>query len=158
MSEKERYEELVRKLKTSHKTFEKMQRKIMNEPDSESKWVKLELMALVLNRSSEIVNWWDNCEKKQMRKEMLAKAQERHEQKLRNKEKAEKSIAQALEKYDQEWNYGCRYYNQDSMGQRSCSCGMDMTFCTKNCAFATNTVGSTRVYDAPTYENGRRKV
>lgn len=160
MNEQERCTELVRKVRNMHKTYVKMQRDIMNEPESDAKWEKLELMALVLNRTSEIVNWWDNYEKKMQRREMVEKAKERHEQKVRNKEKAERAIAEALnpQKYVQEWNYGCRYYNQDSTGNRSCSCGMDMTFCGKNCAFATNVSGSTKAYDAPIYENRRRKA
>lgn len=160
MNEQERCHELVRKLRTTHETFKKMQRKIMNEPDSEAKWEKVVLMDLVLNRTSEMVNWWDNYEAKKIGRRIHQENMERHRQKLANKEKAERAIAEALNppKYVQEWNYGCRYYNQDSSGNRSCSCGMDMVFCSKKCAFATNVAGSTKAYDAPIYENHKRKA
>ena len=132
----------------------------MKEPDSEIKWAKLELMQRVLNRSGEIVNWWNKYDQKIIGRQMHQMQMERHQEKLRNKARAEKHIAEALNppKYEQEWNEGCRYYNQDCSGNRSCSCGMDMTFCSKKCAFATNVAGSTRAYDAPIYENRRRKV
>jgi len=159
MKEQDKYAELVHKLRTSHKTFQKMQRKIMNEPDSDIKWAKLELMELVLNRSKEIVNWWDNYDRHVIGRQIHQQNIERHNQKLINKAKVEKAIEEALNPpvYEQEWNYGCRYYNQDSRGNRSCSCGMDMVFCSKKCAFATNVSGSTKAYDAPVYENRRRK-
>ena len=55
----ENYQKLVERLRKTQDYLKKMERKMMNEPESESKYEKIELMQLVLNRTSEIVNWWN---------------------------------------------------------------------------------------------------
>lgn len=149
--------EFVRKVRCMHETYRKMQRKIVNEPESEAKYEKLELMQLVLNRTSEIVNWWNNYEAKQEGRKKMEQDIERAKKRQAIKEKATKQIEEAVKPYEQEFNEKCRYYNCNHLGERSCSCGMDMTFCSRSCAFATNAVCSTRAYESPIYENNRRK-
>lgn len=141
----ENYQELVRKLRKTQDYLKKMERKILNEPESALKYEKLELMQLVLNRISDIVNWWNKVEYKEQKKEKRQKEIERAEWKKQNKIKAAKQFEEDAKPYVQEWNTRCRYYNQDGCGNRSCSIGMDMTFCSKKCAYATNVTGSTRI-------------
>ena len=59
--------------------------------------------------------------------------------------------------YNQEWNKSCRYYCEDSYGEKSCSIGMDMTFCTKDCAYGSNVKGHTEVYKEDRILRGKRK-
>ena len=149
--------ELVHKIRCMHETYRKMQRKIINEPESEAKYEKLELMQLVLNRTSEIVNWWNNYEAKQARREKMKQELELAKKRRVTKEKVTKQIEEAVKPYEQEFNKKCKYYNCNYLGEQSCSCGMYMTFCSKSCAFATNAVCSTKAYESPIYENNRRK-
>ena len=148
MIEKERYDELVKRVRNTHEYYNKMRRKIMNEPESEIKYEKLELMNLMMNRSAEIVNWWNNYEAKILNREKHKKEMQKCMKKKANKEKVDKYIAETISpsKTEQDWNIHCKFYNQDSYGDRTCSCGMDMTFCSKKCAYASNVVGSTPVY------------
>lgn len=156
LTKEERYDELARKLKNQHECFKKHQRKIMNEPESKEKYAKLELMDFVIDRSREIVNWWYNYDAKIQRKEKhraeMARAEERKRKKEMSRKKVDKILAEAIKSQTQNWNTGCRYYCQ-SGEERSCSCGMDMIYCSKNCAFATNMAGSTVAYEAPVTVN-----
>ena len=153
------YQELAKKVRDAHETYKKYERKIINEPESESKYEKLELMKLVLNRSSEIVNWWNNYEAQIVKREKRKQEEERAKQKAINRERVTEAIEVAVNPYEQEWNKGCRYYCQDYTGIKFCSFGMDMTFCSKKCAFATNVAGSTKLSDAPTKKHiGRKKL
>ncbi len=155
----DKYAELVRKLRSQHESFKKWQRKLMNEPESEAKYAQIDLMQKVIDRSREVVNWWDGYEAKIARREKNKLEQERIQKQKQKKEvfrkQVEITLAESLNEYVQEWNTTCRYYSQSGQ-DRSCSCGMDMTYCGKTCAFASNVVGSSRVYDAPIRINGKR--
>ena len=141
------YEELVHKLKAQNDTFKKWERQLMNEPESEEKYARIDLMRKVIDRSNEVVNWWDNYEKKMLRKKEhqieIVIAQEKKAKKEKFTKELEKIINPEPEV--QQFNMRCRYYCQ-SGSQRYCSCGMDMIFCSKKCAYATNVVGSTKVF------------
>ena len=50
-------------------------------------------------------------------------------------------------------NKSCRYYPSFIPGEEdpnTCLCGMDMTFCSKNCGYATNNALATKAYKADT--------
>lgn len=127
--------------------FKKLKRKIMNEPESEIKDEKFELMTLVVNRTSEIVNWFDNLEAKELRKQKHEEELKRAEKKKADKIRATRMIEDNANVFEQQYNKGCRYFQDYGWGgtNASCVCGMDMTFCSKKCAYATNVVGSTKV-------------
>ena len=49
-----------------------------------------------------------------------------------------------LEKYKDAVNVKCGYFCK-SGSEITCACGMDMTFCSMRCAYATNAPGSTKI-------------
>lgn len=149
MDTQERYDELIRKLHSQNDTYKKYKRRTLNEPESEGKYAKLELIDLVLNRSEEIVNWWDNYEVKMQRKKELAEAEAR---KAETKKKVDEYISSKTA--SQDFNTKCRYFSQLD-NDIICECGMDMCFCGIKCAFATNRAGHTKAYEAPIIENHR---
>lgn len=144
MIDESKYLELVSRQRNAHEYFKKMQRKIVNEPESEEKFAKLELMELVLNRTSEIVNWWNNLEAKERNRERHLEELERARQKKERKERFDR-MYQEQNTLPQK-NTACRYYCESSDGEMYCSISMDTTFCSKRCAYATNVKGSTKVY------------
>lgn len=146
MISEDKYTELVNRLRSTHKYLQKMQKKVMSEPESEKKYAKYEVLVLMINRTSEIVNWWDKLEYKEVKKEQHAKEIARHEEKLRNKAKAEKMMEEALNPKPIPKNKLCGYYCENHKGESYCDIGMDTVFCSKNCAYATNVSGSTKVY------------
>ena len=120
--------------------FEKKRRKIINEPESEEKFARLEIIDYAIGRVSGIVNRNRKLEKQKIRKaEEKAKAE--------RKAKFEKELEQLNNPYIQEYNVTCRHYCE-SGGERYCGIDMDMTFCGANCAFATNRPGSVKPHDA----------
>lgn len=129
--------------------FEKKRRKIINEPESEEKFARLEIIDWVVGCTTGIVNRNHKLEKQRIRKE---------EEKARaaRKAKFEKELEQILDDrpYVQEYNTTCRHFCM-SDGERYCDIGMDMTFCGKNCAYASNRPGSSRVYESPVIVNHR---
>ena len=129
--------------------FEKKKRKIINEPESDEKFARLELIEYVIGCTSGIVNRNRNIKKLQAKQaEEKAKAE--------RKAKFDKELAEMIKPYQQEFNYQCRYYCEIA-GERYCDIDMDMIFCGKNCAYATNRVGSTKVHDGVVIVNSRAK-
>lgn len=148
---KEMYEEMVVRMHRQYKTLEKLKAKVEQEQPGTLRDSRLRLISRTVAICKQNVSWWDNYEKR------LIREKEEELQLRRGKEGTEPTAGNPLtgaEPYRQEFNLGCRYYYQCG-DERRCSCGMDMCFCGKNCAFATNAVGSTKVYDAPYV--GRRR-
>lgn len=54
-------------------------------------------------------------------------------------------------------NCSCKYYPSTISGEPApdiCLCGMDMTYCSKNCGYATNNALATKAYEADTFVHG----
>lgn len=141
---------LEEKIEDLYAVFEKKRRKIINEPDSEEKFVRLELIDYVIGCTSGIVNRNRKIKKQQERQaEEKAKAE--------RKAKFEKELAEMQKPYQQAFNYQCRYYCEIA-GERYCDIDMDMIFCGKNCAYATNVSGSTKVKNRGVVIVNNRKI
>ena len=127
--------------------FEKKKRKIINEPESDEKFARLELIEYVISCTSGIVNRNRNIKKLQAKQaEEKAKAE--------RKVKFDKELAEMNKPYQRVFNYQCRYYCERA-GERYCSIDMDMIFCGKDCAYATNRVGSTKLHNGVVVVNGK---
>lgn len=66
-------------------------------------------------------------------------------------------MVQYMTDYKQMFNTTCGHYCEDYRGEKYCAIHMDMTFCGKYCAFATNLKGHTEAYEAHIYENYKSK-
>lgn len=127
--------------------FEKKRRKIINEPESEEKFARLELIDYVISCTSGIVN-----RNRKIKKQQAKQAEEKA--KSERKAKFEKELAEMNKPYQQQFNYQCRYYCERA-GERYCDIDMDMIFCGKDCAYATNRAGSTKVHKGVVIVNNK---
>lgn len=158
MRDEKMYAELVHKLRSQHETYKKWQRKIMNEPESEQKYAKIELMQKVIDRSREVVLWWDNYEAKAIKKEQHQKELERAAEKKRKKAAVTDANRLGVDApaapapVAPEYNMRCRHHTMINK-EHKCDIGMDMVFCSDRCAYCTNMVGSTKAYETPYYRN-----
>ena len=141
MTEKEKYQALCKRIRSTSDKFEKLKKEIMSDPMCKNRQGELSAVNKILIDLDQTIKWI-----------------RRHDDKLSARKRGGKTIRRPdpIEEYyleeesdneiEQNWNTGCGFYNQDSDGNRSCSCGMDMIFCSKKCAYASNVVGSTKVY------------
>lgn len=157
-----RYEELIRLLESAIKSMKKRYRKVCNEPDSDEKFERMELMQFAINRVEQVYNWDSGIRKKVERKERreLEEMHKEQERLMRIKRAKETPKDAPL------FNRRCRYFKEyitgnpsGNIGRRKwqeCDLDIPMEHCSTRCAFASNMVSSTPQYDAPIEENHRR--
>ena len=66
-----------------------------------------------------------------------------------------KGLEELNKPYQQTYNKTCRHYCECN-GEKYCGIDMDMIFCGKNCAFASNMPGSSKEYKGNVIVNNRR--
>lgn len=132
------------------KQYQKKRKKIIGEGCTEE---ELYMLDWCIERLSSIPNRYNNILQKAEKAEAEQKAQEKKAKMDAYWEKfQQESFNNQVHKFNQDCKHYCMYD-----GEHKCDIKMDMTFCGKNCAYATTSITRAKLYDAPTLVN-RRKV
>lgn len=150
-----RYEEFVKLLEGAINTLKKKYRKICNEPESDEKFRRMELMEYAINRVGQVYNWDAG-----IRRKVALKEKRELEEKLKEQERILRiKRAKEVPEDAPQFNKRCRYfaeYEQNNKRWQVCGLDIPLEHCSNKCAFASNMVSSTPYYEAPIEENHRR--